>query len=295
MENLDLREILKDVPKGTILYSTIHGNLCFDCVDYEDNFYPIKCNRSGHKYPYTKEGKYIHNYDGECVLFPSKEQRDWSKFEISHKFKIGDVIYNESYDFISIYKGHNTRFTVSYVPYLKVFNRGINLNSSVNIEEFKYRLATQEEKEMLYNELQKAAHFWNNETNSLEKYKFKKGDTIQDKVTKQIYTIYDIEHDKYKVKENIQCYLFAEYQNEYELYQEKFDITTLKPYDKVLVRYFDDSVWKPSLFSHLDVGLKNGTHKFAIIGTSAPQCIPYEGNEHLVGTTNDCDEYYKTW
>ena len=24
-------------------------------------------------------------------------------------------------------------------------------------------------------------------------------------------------------------------------------------------------------------------------------CIPYEGNEHLHNTTNDCDDYYKNW
>lgn len=30
-------------------------------------------------------------------------------------------------------------------------------------------------------------------------------------------------------------------------------------------------------------------------GSGFYQCIPYEDNEHLLGTTNDCDEYYKTW
>lgn len=77
MEGLDLREILKNVPKGTILYSAIHGNLCFDCVDYNENLYPVKCERSGYTYSFTKEGKYLHNFDGECMLFPSEEQRAW--------------------------------------------------------------------------------------------------------------------------------------------------------------------------------------------------------------------------
>ena len=34
---------------------------------------------------------------------------------------------------------------------------------------------------------------------------------------------------------------------------------------------------------------------YAVGGCVFEQCIPYEGNEHLRGTTNDCDDYYKTW
>ena len=234
MQNLDLREILKVVPKGTKLYSTTHGDVRFDYVDLNSKLYSICCRDiHGTVLSFTKEGKWRYSCPGECVLFPSSEQRDWNKF------KIGDEIYNK---------------------------------------------------------LQEAGYFLNSETNLVEKYKFNIGDKVQDKVTKQIYTIYDIEHDKYKVKENIQCYLFAEYQEQYELYQEKFDINNLKPYDKVLVRCGDSSVWEPQLFSRLDINLKNHANKFVVIGIcSMPQCIPYEGNEHLDGTTNDCDEYYKNW
>ena len=32
-----------------------------------------------------------------------------------------------------------------------------------------------------------------------------------------------------------------------------------------------------------------------IRGAKWKQCIPYKGNEHLSGTTNDCDDFYKTW
>lgn len=91
--------------------------------------------------------------------------------------------------------------------------------------------------------------------------------------------------------------LIVEYvKNESQSCQEKFDITTLKYYDKVLVRQNNDSVWEPQVFSYLDINLKNHVHKFVVIGLcSVKQCIPYEGNEHLAETTNDCDEYYKTW
>ena len=34
---------------------------------------------------------------------------------------------------------------------------------------------------------------------------------------------------------------------------------------------------------------------YVVGGGKWEHCIPYEGNEHLLGTTNDCDEFYKTW
>jgi hypothetical protein len=227
-------------------------------------------------------------------LFPSKENKDWSKFELPCQFKIGDIIYHEHYDLISIYKGDGYRFDVGY--YTKEKLSYTNLNTFIKIDNSNYRLATNAEKELFYNKLQNKGYFWNDETNSLEKYKFKIGDRIQDKATKQIYTIYDIEHDKYKTCKNIPCYLYAEYQDNYELYQEKFDITTLKPYDKVLVRVQDSDQWEPQLFSCLNNDSSIYCYKTILIGGfSIKQCIPYEGNEHLAGTTNNCDEYYKTW
>ena len=295
MQNLDLIEKLKNVPKGTTLYSTIHGNLYFDCVDYYDDCHPIKCHRHGNEFSFTKEGKWHISYDGECVLFPSKEQRDWSEFDLPCQFKVGDVIYHELLNLISIYKGYNSRFPIIYDIDYKISNIN-DFKFDVHIDESSYRLATLGEKELFYNKLQEAGYFWNSLTNSLEKYKFNIGDKIQDKVTKQIYSICNIEQGIYKVKENPLCYLSANYQNDYELYQKKFDITTLKPYDKVLVRFNDTSIWEPQLFSCLDINLKHYANKFVLIGfCSKPQCIPYEGNEHLTGTTNNCDEYYKNW
>ena len=58
--------------------------------------------------------------------------------------------------------------------------------------------------------------------------------------------------------------------------------TELKPFDKVLVRDRDDKTWRCDIFSHLDD--KGGA--FICLSTWWRQCIPYEGNEHLFGTTN---------
>ena len=81
-ENIDLTKILKDCPEGTKLYTTIWGEVTFIKVSENVcNLYPIiiynECDHVG----LTKDGRYLINkQDSECILFPSKEQRDWSKF-----------------------------------------------------------------------------------------------------------------------------------------------------------------------------------------------------------------------
>ena len=79
-ENIDLTKILKNCPKGTKLYSTIFGDVRFCYID-ESDAYPIKLNMEGEcDGSVTVDGKHYVEYDGECTLFPSREQRDWSKF-----------------------------------------------------------------------------------------------------------------------------------------------------------------------------------------------------------------------
>ena len=82
-ENLNLVEILKDCPVGTKLYSTIYGDVEFVKVRrcyYID--FPIEIKLSDNSINIvTRDGKLFVNYSGECTLFPSREQRDWSKFK----------------------------------------------------------------------------------------------------------------------------------------------------------------------------------------------------------------------
>ncbi len=79
-KNLNLAEILKDCPKGTKLYSTIYGEESFSHIN-KNSLYPIRT--FGHSY--SLDGKLYSHYEGECILFPSKDQRDWSKFKIPIK------------------------------------------------------------------------------------------------------------------------------------------------------------------------------------------------------------------
>ena len=80
-ENIDLTKILEGCPKGIAFYHTVYGTVLFDSIDL-DSEYPIRFI-VGKKAinNITKSGLAISDYKGECVLFPSKDQRDWSKFE----------------------------------------------------------------------------------------------------------------------------------------------------------------------------------------------------------------------
>ena len=79
-ENIDLKEILKDCPKGTKFYISIFGEVECDGIDY-DKIYPINIKFSENNTEIlTADGKLYEFFDGECILFPSREQRSWSKF-----------------------------------------------------------------------------------------------------------------------------------------------------------------------------------------------------------------------
>lgn len=91
-ENLNLVEILKDCPKGTKLYSIILGEVKLYKVK-DNNTYPIGIeDKEGAQSWLTSNGKYMESFDGECTLFPSREQRDWSKFTAPWCTKERDTI-----------------------------------------------------------------------------------------------------------------------------------------------------------------------------------------------------------
>lgn len=83
-ENLNLVEILKNCPEGTKLYSTTYGDVELIRVNQNDDVdYPIKIKINEiYNDGLTLDGRLFVDYGGECVLFPSREQRDWSKFRI---------------------------------------------------------------------------------------------------------------------------------------------------------------------------------------------------------------------
>ena len=79
-KNIDLTKILKYCPKGTKLYSTIFGEVEFKKIK-EESDYPIICvTIAGNNCDVTADGRYYDVFGGECILFPSRDQRDWTKF-----------------------------------------------------------------------------------------------------------------------------------------------------------------------------------------------------------------------
>ena len=79
-ENIDLTKILKDCPKGTKLYSSVHGEVEFQQTEQGFKYSIVVKLEGGTIERFTSNGKLFNSYDGECILFPSKTQRDWSKF-----------------------------------------------------------------------------------------------------------------------------------------------------------------------------------------------------------------------
>ena len=92
MEKLNIAKILKDCPKGTKLYSPIFGEVELDEVN-SSIFVRHVSNKA--LLAFYEDGKWHSN--GECMLFPSKENRDWDTFQrpFKPKFKVGDTITTE--------------------------------------------------------------------------------------------------------------------------------------------------------------------------------------------------------
>ena len=80
-ESIDLTKILENCPKGFKLYSPLFGEVEF--VKIRESTLPIIVLHNEVYLSFTKEGFYFNfnNTNAECLLFPSKDQRDWSKFE----------------------------------------------------------------------------------------------------------------------------------------------------------------------------------------------------------------------
>ena len=83
-ENLNLVELLKDAPNGMKLYSPICGECELFNIDFTCKAFPIVCigDEDGLEWHFKADGTFTENTGGECVLFPAKENRDWSTFKV---------------------------------------------------------------------------------------------------------------------------------------------------------------------------------------------------------------------
>ena len=320
-QKLNIAEILKNKPRGTKLYSMIHGKCSSEAVTDEI----FKINFCTSKFGLTQSGectliKFGNMYDGgECIIFPSKEMRDWSKFQ----WEKGDIlISNDGGTEVIFDKWYDDTYTSFYC---KHYLNSEDKNKIVYYEEFlctteRYSL---EDKDIAQTYIKTIEEHLdgklNLETLEIEKQlEFKDGDivvygksvAICRRIYKHTLSFYVSLTEMFGLLfadevESSEEYRFATEEEKQQLFDalvkkgkawdaEKKQIVDLKPkcelkpFDKVLGRNEKDGVWEADLFSHYR---EESQYPFRCIGFSRKYCIPYEGNEHLLGTRNNPEQY----
>lgn len=310
---MNIAEILKYCPKGTKLYSPIYGDVTLDEV-FNSMIKVIISNN--HSRGFFGDGSY--SPYGECVLFPSKDQRDWKKFRLP--VKRGDIMMSSTTKRAFIASGGTINGHPEYICGINAFDAfqivGDHGDSTIWTSDFCIP-ASEEAKEELFDEMTEAGYKWNTDTLELEKIepKFKKGDVIIDRngdiilvskakgskiisnavlYTDGSFTIYDDAITYFNsdirlasITERNKFYSsLVKRGYKYDKEQHKLIKQEFKPFDKVLVRNNTDEDWTISLFSHYNE--KDKVYPFVCINGFYYNryCIPYEGNEYLLGTTD---------
>ena len=326
-QKLNIAEILKDKPRGTKLYSMIHGKCSFEAVTDEI----FKINFYTSKFGLTQSGectliKFGNMYDGgECIIFPSKEMRDWGKFS----WKKGDVLISSDGSIEVIFdKWYDDTYTSFYC---KHYLNSEDKNKIVYYEEFLCTTArySLEDKDAIQTYIktieERLGGKLNCETLEIEKAqpKFKDGDILScdedsytrhttlilhkdENITESIVSL--VRHRKlirinapidsfllsrlYPAREDEKKELFDALAKEGKTWDaEKKQIVDIKkehqfkPFEKVLVRDSYDDMWRASFFSHI----KEDDGRYVTTCLTWRFCVPYEGNEHLLGTTNNVE------
>lgn len=129
-KKIDLVKILKHCPKGTKLYSCIHGEVEFRGID-SDVLYPIIAKTQiGDNQSFTSYGHYHADYDGECVLFPSKDNRDWSTFVAPKKIERFDPYTLESFDHILVRDELTDAWTPQILSYVEGTGKFVDMSGT---------------------------------------------------------------------------------------------------------------------------------------------------------------------
>jgi hypothetical protein len=306
-EKINIAKLLKNCPRGMELDCVMFENVEFHCVTNNEK-YPIEINIKDDIggdaiIRLTKEGYYSTFYNSKCIIFP-KGKDSWDGFVPPVVFKDGDIVAYDngsSPSTVFIYKNDNPDLNTCYFVALSGFTGKFykEVSGALNGHNPNVRFATEEEKQRLFKAIEDNGYKWNAETNTLErliKPKFKVGDLVRCISDDKKYIIIGLTATYYMVEREGSANHFpvdiSEDKN-WELISAKFDINTFKQFDKVLVRDSDKGDWHCDLFSHyrgFDI-----YYSFCCVGSNYKQCIPYEGNEYLLGTTDDCDDFYKTW
>lgn len=307
MEKIDLTKLLKDCPKGMPLDCAIFDNVTlYNIESNKDNEYPIRIETAnGHFMDFTKYGTYTDAPEAKCLIFP-KGKTTWEGFH--RPFESGDIL------FIDCNTDGEDYEEFQYIFILKEISGGEihcycyidNADGSKRFEtcwltttDYTPRFASLIEKEKLFDAIKSHGYKWNDKEKKLEKLiepKFKVGDTIRSKKNSlQEYKIDSVSSEYYSTAIGHSCIslLPIKDQDDFILVPNRFDIKTLEPFDKVLVRQYDVSAWCTDFYSYYDE-----VNDYAVCTGDVhyDYCIPYnEDTKHLVGKLKDAPEFYKYW
>lgn len=319
---INVTAILKDKPQGVKLYSRICGAVELkEVLDVrKKKSIVVKELNSSNQHRFWYDGKFFRA--GQCVLQPSKDMRDWEKFA----WKRGDVLVNSRGLKILFDRWANDNYTSFYAKTINLVEDGFldtNLHTLASEKEAKSFIKCIEEKlggklnrETL--EVEKTQpEFKDGDIVTMHK---KNCDIvfIFNRLRTEGSFYYYAFHALQTNTGIIDCHTtlpcawtffegkmnFATDSEKQQLFDalakegkawdaEKKMIVNLKPkielkpFDKVLVRNQKTEEWSANIFSHtdktdeyLDYVCVNGRWEF---------CIPYIGNEHLLGTTKDVE------
>lgn len=298
-EKINVAEILKNCQSGMNLDCVCFENVVFDRVDDKNR---IRClvGSQRDEVSFNEYGCLNGSPSAKCVIFP-KGEITWDNLSLKFSYEDGDILYCKGmYDWVFIYKHTNDCFLSKYVAISGDGNFYANPDRPLlrTLQFTELRLATKDERQKLLDVIKANGFKWNPETKTSEKLivpKFKIGDRIKSVITSSYFNIVDIKDDVYFIKSDGEKYPYrVPFLNEinYELVPNKFDITTLKPFEsRVLVRNRKIDKWRPATFGYYT----DESNYYVLGGSWWIYCIPYEGNEHLMGKKDDCDGFYKVW
>lgn len=323
---INVANLLKDMPKGIKLYDWLHNiDVELDEVATTEIETVIWCTNKDEGYNelfgYSQLGTLRGWFDGLQILFPSKEMRDWSKF----LWKKGDVLANGEGDYC-VFKefAHSSYQTVKAV-FVKRNKESIHSDSCLLDTKDWYK-ASHSCTATYINTIEKElSGKLNMETLEIEKTQpeFKIGDILFVKYNNRniIFILSNINgkfynhrvrldsdkaiinyRDSHFQNEGIEFIRFATDSEKQQLFDalakkgkawdtEKKQIVDIKkelqfkPFEKVLVRDSYNDMWRASFFSHI----KEDDGRYVTTGLTWKFCIPYIGNESLVGTTKDVE------
>lgn len=318
-EKINIAEILKDKPECTKLWTDMFGSVTLYVVTDACDAFQVKHHN---KEPwFDKDGKLYK--EGALCIYPSKSMRDWKKFA----WKKGDVLISVDKRYEIIFDKFVDDTYMSIVGKHCLLDEGYCGTTYIGVKTFRsdyFELQTEDTAKAHYYAIEaKLGGKLNRQTLEVEKAQpeFKDGDIVCisdmgylaygivksiDNSSKKLeyYVLNDMSTLKFEdwlsfedkliqpITETQQIILFDALAKEGKAWDaEKKQIVDIKkehqfkPFEKVLVRDSIDDVWRASFFSHI----KENDGRYVTTCVTWNFCVPYIGNESLLGTTKDVE------